>query len=183
MIYMCGLRISEARLLKVADVDLENGIISVHHSKKDNSRLVPMSDLLTERCRIYSKQVHPHSIAAAYYFPVPDGKPMGICNLYNNFRKFLWRAGISHGGRGYGPRIHDFRHTYAVHCLKKWAEQEKDLSVYLPVLKTYMGHGSFHETAYYLRMTVDIFPKITLKMESRYPGIIPVLQGDNDEND
>src|ERR1700733_6575214 len=44
MIYMCGLRASEARLLKVADVDLENGILSIHHSKKDNSRLVPMSD-------------------------------------------------------------------------------------------------------------------------------------------
>ena len=52
MIYMCGLRVSEARLLKVADVDLENGVLSIHHSKKDNSRLVPMSDLLTDRCRV-----------------------------------------------------------------------------------------------------------------------------------
>ena len=51
MIYMCGLKVSEARLLKVADVDLENGVLSIHHSKKDNSRLVPMSGLLTERCR------------------------------------------------------------------------------------------------------------------------------------
>ncbi len=181
MIYMCGLRVSEARLLKVTDVDLENGVLSIHHSKKDNSRLVPMSDLLTERCRNYSKQAHPHPIAEAYYFPALDGKPMRVCNLYNNFRRFLWRAGISHGGRGSGPRVHDFRHTYAVHCLKKWAEQEKDLSVYLPVLKTYMGHDSFHETAYYLRMTVDVFPEITLKMETSYPGIIPALQGDIDE--
>ena len=45
MIYMCGLRVSEARLLKVADVDLKNGILNIHQSKKDNSRLVPMSDL------------------------------------------------------------------------------------------------------------------------------------------
>ncbi len=181
MIYMCGLRVSEARLLKVAEVDLENGVLSIHHSKKDNSRLVPMSDLLTDRCRNYSKQAHPHPIEDAYYFPALDGKPMRVCNLYNNFRRFLWRAGISHGGKGCGPRVHDFRHTYAVHCLKKWAEQEKDLSVYLPVLKTYMGHDSFHETAYYLRMTVDVFPKITLKMETRYPDIIPALKGDIDE--
>ena len=46
MIYMCGLRASEARLLKVSDVDLKRGILSIHHSKKDNSRLVPMSDCL-----------------------------------------------------------------------------------------------------------------------------------------
>ena len=178
---MCGLRASEARLLKVADVDLDNGVLSIHHSKKDNSRLVPMSGLLTERCRNFSKKAHPYPVAEDYYFPALGGKPVRLCNLYNNFRRFLWRAGISHHGRGSGPRIHDFRHTYAVHCLKKWSEQEKDLSVYLPILKTYMGHDSFNETAYYLRLTVDVFPSITLKMETRYPGIIPQLQGDSNE--
>ena len=84
-------------------------------------------------------------------------------------------------GRGHGPRIHDFRHTYAVHCLKKWVEQEKDLTAYLPVLKTYMGHDSFQETAYYLRLTADVFPDITLKLENRYPTMIPELEGDIDE--
>ena len=181
MIYMCGLRASEARLIRVADVDLSNGVLSIHQSKKDNSRLVPMSDCLTSRCRQFSAKVHSCSSAEDYYFPALNGKPMTLGNLYKNFRRFLWRARISHGGMGSGPRIYDFRHSYAVHCLKKWSEQEKDLSVYLPVLKTYMGHDSFHETAYYLRMTVDVFPDITLKMETKYPGIIPYLKGDSDE--
>jgi len=65
--------------------------------------------------------------------------------------------------------------------LKKWAQQEIDLAVYLPVLKTYMGHDSFEETAYYLRLTADVFPTITLKLETLYPGIIPELEGDADE--
>jgi len=102
---------------------------------------------------------------------------MSIRNLYNNFRRFLWRAKISHGGRGKGPRIYDFRHCFAVHCLKNWSEQQKDLAVYLPVLKTYMGHDSFEETAYYLHLTSDVFPEITLKIETRYQGIIPELGG------
>lgn len=182
MIYMCGLRPSEARLLKVADVDLENGILTINHSKKDNSRLVPMSDLLTEFCRSFSQKVHIYPASEDYYFPALGGKPMRINNLYNNFRKFLWRAGISHGGMGSGPRVYDFRHTYAVHCLKQWTQQEKDLSVYFPILKTYMGHDSFNETAYYLRLTADVFPGITLKLESKYMEIIPKLEGgDNDE--
>lgn len=181
MIYMCGLRVSEARLLKVGDVDLEKGILTIHHSKKDNSRLVPMSDCLTQRCHHYSKKVHPFPIPEDYYFPALDGKPMTIGNVYKNFRRFLWRAGISHGGRGYGPRVHDFRHVYAVHCLKKWVEQEMDLSAYLPVLKTYMGHDSFQDTAYYLRLTADVFPNITLKLEAQYPKIIPELGGGADE--
>lgn len=177
MIYSCGLRVSEARLLKVEDVDLENGILAIHHSKKDHSRLVALSDNLAQRCGLYSKKVHPFPKPDAYYFPGQDAKPMTITNVYKNFRRFLWGAGISHGGRGRGPRIHDFRHTYAVHCLKKWVKQDKDLMTYLPVLKTYMGHNSFKETAYYLRMTADVFPDITMKLETQYPTLIPSLEG------
>lgn len=178
MIYMCGLRASEARLLKIADVDLKQGILTINQSKKDNSRLVPMSLILTKLCRNFAKKVHLNSAPENYFFPALDNKPMTIGNLYKNFRKFLRRASISHGGRGSGPRIHDFRHAYAVHCLKKWAEQEKDLTVYLPMLKTYMGHDSFNETAYYLRLTADVFPHITLNMETKYFGIIPALEGE-----
>lgn len=181
MIYMCGLRASEARLLKVDDVDLENGILTINHSKKDNSRLVVMSDALTERCRGYSKSVHPHPGPEDFYFPALEGKPMTLGNLYKNFRRFLWRARISHRGKGKGPRVHDLRHTYAVHCLKKWSEQGKDLTTYLPILKTYMGHDSFNDTAYYLRMTADVFPAITLKMETHYLDLIPLLEGGSDE--
>ena len=183
MIYQCGLRVSEARLLTVGDVDLASGVLSIHHSKKDNSRLVPMADSLLKRCRDYSAKVHYLSGSNNCYFPALGGKPMTIQNIYSNFRRFLWRAGISHQGRGFGPRIMDFRHTYAVHCLKKWTEQGKDLAVYLPVLQTYMGHDSFQDTAYYLRLTADVFPDITLKLESQYPDMIPELEGDYCETD
>lgn len=176
MIYMCGLRVSEARLLKIADVDLENGILTIKQSKKDNSRLVPMSEVLTEYCRAFSKKMHSTSRAEDYYFPALGWKPLTLKNLYTNFRLFLWRAKISHGGKGKGPRVHDFRHTYAVHCLKKWTLEEKDLNTYLPVLKTYLGHESFKETAYYLHLTADIFPDITLKINNKYSEIIPKLE-------
>lgn len=177
MIYSCGLRVSEARLLKVRDVDLKTGILTINHSKNDNSRLVPMTDKLTQRCRVYLKQVHSYSDEERYYFPLIDNRPMSIGNIYKNFRKFLWRAGISHGGRGFGPRVHDFRHSFCCHCLKKWAVEGKDLMIYLPILRTYLGHDSFEETAYYLRLTADVFPGITLKLEKMYAGLIPELDG------
>jgi integrase/recombinase XerD len=173
MIYSCGLRSSEARLLQVEDVDLETGILTIHHSKDDNSRLVPMSVELTERCRRYFYHVHMLSKETDYFFPGIDGKPMTRGNVYHNFRRFLWKAGISHGGRGKGPRVHDFRHAYACHCLKKWVLQAKDLNAYLPVLKTYMGHFSFEDTAYYLRLTADVYPDISIRLEGSYPDIIP----------
>lgn len=181
LIYTCGLRSSETRLLKVADVDLENGILTIHHSKKDNSRLVPMSDELTRRCRNYAAIVHLISKETDWFFPGLNENPMTIGNVYHNYRRFLWKAGISHGGRGKGPRVHDFRHTFACHCLKKWVDEGKDLMVYLPVLKTYMGHDSFEETSYYLRMTADVFPDISIRLQGCYPDIIPNLEGDADE--
>jgi integrase len=177
MIYSCGLRVSEARLLKVQDVDLNNGILIINQSKKDNSRLVPMTDELTKKCQIYSKQVHRSSNPEGYFFPMIDDKPLTHGNIYKNFRRFLWKAGISHGGRGSGPRIHDFRHSFAVHCLKKWSLEEKDLITYLPILRTYLGHESFDETAYYLKLTADVFPEITLKLEQAYSDLIPVIEG------
>jgi len=177
MIYACGLRSSEARLLKYGDVDLEAKILTVKHSKKDNNRLVPMSDSLAQRCLTYVNSMPIHSKASDWFFPGLNGKPMTIGNVYHNFRRFLWKAGISHGGRGRGPRVQDFRHAYACHCLKKWVIQGKDLATYLPVLKTYLGHYSFDETAYYLRLTADVFPNISIKLEGCYPDIIPQFGG------
>lgn len=183
MIYACGLRSSEARLLKYGDVDLEAKILTVKHSKKDNNRLVPMSDSLAQRCLTYVNSMSIHSKASDWFFPGLNGKPMTIGNVYHNFRRFLWKAGISHGGRGRGPRVQDFRHAYACHCLKKWVIQGKDLATYLPVLKTYLGHYSFDETAYYLRLTADVFPNISIKLEGCYPDIIPQFGGGLDEAD
>lgn len=177
MVYSCGLRASEARFLKVKDVDLYHGILTINHTKKDNSRLVPMTDELTKKCRLYSKQVHKYSDEERCYFPLIDNRPMSHGNIYKNFRKFLWRAGISHGGRGFGPRIHDFRHSFCCHCLKKWSFEGKDLINYLPILRIYLGHNSFEETAYYLRLTADVFPEITLKLEKMYADLIPKLDG------
>ncbi len=183
MIYSCGLRSSEARLLKVEEVDLDMRILKISHSKEDNSRLVPMSDELNERCRRYFNQVHMLSKDKDYFFPGINGKPMTIVNVYHNFRRFLWKAGISHGGRGKGPRVHDFRHAFACHCLKKWVLQGKDLNVYLPILKTYLGHFSFEDTAYYLRLIADIYPDISIRLEGSYPDIIPSVEEGEYETD
>ena len=42
--------------------------------------------------------------------PRHQRRPLTLVNVYHNFRRFLWQARISHGGRGHGPRVHDLRH-------------------------------------------------------------------------
>lgn len=179
LLLSCGLRCSEARLLKVQDVDLEKGILSVIDSKNHNSRLVPMPDSIVIRMRSYAQEVHAFPDPERYFFPAFGEKSMTVGNIYKNFRRFLWKAGISHTGDG--PRVHDFRHAYCIYRLKAWAEQDRDLMVLIPMMRTYLGHQTFNETAYYLRLTADIFPDIRLKLERYYKDIIPEAGEVSDE--
>jgi integrase len=181
LLLSCGLRCSEARLLKVKDVDLQNGVLSIIDSKNHNSRLVPMPNSITSRMSIYADEVHSISQPERYFFPACGEKPMTVGNVYKNFRRFLWRAGISHTGNG--PRVHDFRHAYCIYRLKAWAEQDKDLMVLIPMMRTYLGHQTFNETAYYLRLTADVFPDIRLKLEQHYQDIIPNVEEFSYETD
>jgi len=174
MLYCCGLRVSEATNLKVNHVDLQTGVLTIYAGKFDKDRRVPMSEEMTNRCREYYDRVHSFSDGDNYFLRSSlRGCPLPVGTVYFNFRKFLWDARISHGGKGKGPRLHDLRHTFAVHCLRRWVEEGKDLSAYLPILKTYLGHTHFRETAYYLRLTADLYPTITAQVEQVFGHMIP----------
>ena len=84
------------------------------------------------------------------------------------WRQTLYCAGISYGGKGKGPRIHDLRHTFAVHCLQKWVEAGEDLNAKLPYLSAYMGHAGLYSTQQYLRLTAEAFPHIVSAMEHNF---------------
>lgn len=183
LLYGCGLRISEALHLRLRDVDLEAGVLTILDGKFNKDRLVPLSPENRQRCCDYANVVHMFSDGNAYFFPGRKGQAITQGNVYKNFRRFLWQARISHGGWGKGPRLHDFRHTHAVHCLRQWVYQEKDLTAYLPVLKTYLGHYSFRDTAQYLRLTADLYPKITAKLERSFGYVIPLSGGNHHEAD
>jgi integrase len=183
LLYGCGLRLSEALCLHLADVDLKTGVLTIHDAKFHKDRLVPITEELQQRFRDYAQLVHRSSDPEALFFVGRPGHPLSGGNVYKNFRRFLWQAGISHGGWGKGPRVHDFRHTFAVHCLARWVREGKDLAVYLPILKTYLGHYSFGDTAYYLRLTAELYPYITAQMEQTFGYIFPKVEGAPNEAD
>lgn len=182
LLYGCGLRISEALKLRLQDVDLHTGVLTIIDGKFNKDRLVPMSPENLNRCCTYAKEVHLFSLGNTFFFPASDGTAVKRGNVYKNFRRFLWQARISHGGWGKGPRLHDIRHSFAVHCLRRWVQQDKDLSVYLPVLKTYLGHYSFHDTSKYLRLTAELYPDITTKVEHNFGHVIPSIAGGDHES-
>jgi len=182
LLYCTGMRLSEARLLKVGDIDMGSGVITVTNAKLDKHRQLPVSLEMLARLQDYHRNVHALSKSDDWFFPGFGRKPMTMGNVEKNLRKFLWQAGISHGGRSKGPRVHDFRHTTAVHCLRRWVLEGKNLRAYLPILQAYLGHVSFSDTAYYLHLTADLFPDITGKIEAAFGFIIPE-EGDYNEAD
>jgi integrase len=99
--------------------------------------------------------------------------PYNSRTAYDLFRKALSIAGISHGGKGKGPRLHDLRHTYAVRVLNKWVQAGNNLTTALPYLAIYMGHEGLKASQHYLRLTAMMFPELLQTVEKKYGWIIP----------
>jgi len=172
MLYGCGLRVSEALNLDVRDVNMEDGTLTIRNGKFHKDRLVPMSPPLVARCRTYIDAMHPVKHLEQPFFPAAHGGRYSQKSIYDYFRRFIWEAGISHGGRGKGPRVHDLRHTFAVHCLKRWVRSTVDLTVALPYLSAYLGHAGLKGTQRYLRLTAELFPDIVKVMDERFSHVL-----------
>lgn len=167
LLYGCGLRAGEVLRLCIADVDFDGGVLTIRQGKFRKDRFVPMAPSLTERLRQYAsvmKLCSPESVV----FPNPSGGNYSLKTLYLLFRRLLRQCSIPHGGRGQGPRLHDLRHTFAVHCLERWYRQGEDLNARLPLLVAYLGHQSLRGTQRYLRLTPEVFPDIIARLESLF---------------
>ncbi len=180
MLYGCGLRLSEALSLRVRDIDLEKGVITVAHSKFDDSRMVPMSASLRKVCEAYAASIPLLSDPGSPFFPNRYGEEIGGRSIYGQYRKLLWMAGISHGGRGNGPRLHDLRHTFAVHAMRKLVMGGMDLYVTSPILSAYLGHKSLAATEKYLRLTAEVYPDIVRRFEKHFAAVVPGRYSDAD---
>jgi integrase len=179
MLYCCGLRINEALKLKTSMADLRGGILRLSETKNYNERLVPMSSSLTQLCAEYRANPLVKNYGGEYFFPASDGTHYAVCTIYERFREYLWSAGIGHGGRGKGPRLHDIRHTFAVHTLNKWASEGKDIYVALPNLMRYLGHKSIKSTEKYVRLVPEAYAQVTIPFEEHFGDVFPEVRYEN----
>lgn len=172
VLYGCGLRVGEARRLTVADVDLRSGALNIHQGKFHRDRLVPLAPALRRRLERYANALGARP-ASEPFFPAPHGRHYGHQGIYCIFRELLKRAGIVHGGRGRGPRLHEIRHTFAVHRLEQWYRAGEDLNAKLPLLATFLGHRSMVGTQAYLQLTQTLFTELTTRLDAAYGHVIP----------
>ena len=175
LLYTTGMRCGEACSLTKADVDLDAGIVTVRHAKNDKDRLVPLHPAMAEHLRGFSNaaSLDRRYQAIPSFWLMPQGCVMSTGTVYAFFRKALWAARISHGGRGKGPRVHDLRFTFACHRLQAWVAEAADVNALLPVLAAYMGHADTRCTEYYLRLTAQLYPTIVDQVEKECGWVVP----------
>ncbi len=184
ILFNCGLRTSELLKLRMCDVDLNECVFTISDTKFHKDRLVPFSDAVAEALAQYLEKSPPKA-ADSLIFPSSrprsnDGK-YGNSWLHTQFRQLLRMAGIPYNGPGKGPRLHDIRHTFAVHCLNNWVLSGEDLTAALPVLSRYLGHNGLGGTQKYLQLTAQMYPDITMKLEAQFGYLIPQM-GVHNEN-
>jgi integrase len=178
MLYGTGIRIGEAMRLNHADVDFTQGVLILRECKNGQDRLVPMSLSLREICKdwvAYKERLGLSVDTGSPFFTSANGQRFSESSVYEVFRIVLQRAGIGHGGRGKGPRLHDLRHTFSVNALVKLSEAGTDLYCSMPILMTYMGRQSLEATDRYVRLTKEMYPHLLMKMDDAYKYVFPEI--------
>jgi integrase len=164
-----GLRISEALSLQCSDVG-DDGLI-IRKSKHGKSRLIPLHETtqaalerhLGERARrpVYTQAVFVSKIGQALMYPA----------VRETFRRLLMRAGLKPGSASsHGPRMHDFRHTFAVRSLEQCQPDRRAVAQHMVALSTYLGHTNVTDTYWYLEATPIIMRGIAMASEAMRQG-------------
>lgn len=172
LLAVAGLRISEALNLRPADVDWSEGVLSIGKTKFGKARLIPLhsstlkvlSDYADRRARIFAKQ------NAAYFFPSRRNGRLDEGQVRRTFYTLSRQVGIRGVSASRGPRLHDFRHRFAVQTLLNWHRNGDDVKRRLPILSTYIGHSHVTDTYWYVTGTPELMAAVGERFEKRWEG-------------
>lgn len=172
LLYSCGLRICEVIALDVGDY--AEGVLKIRKTKFGKSRLVPVSRSMREKLEGYLARRQnlgiPTEEANALIWSPYNGRPsrdfMKIALM-----RLMRKAGIKPPHGRCGPRVHDLRHSFAVHRLLDWYEQGADVQLLLPRLSTYLGHINIESTQHYLKYMPEVLAEANRRFETAFSGV------------
>lgn len=167
-----GLRISEALALRLDDVT-DDGLL-IRYAKYRKHRLVPLEAstrqglerYLAARARLLPGD-HPTVFVTASGAALPYPTVMRV------FLELTRRLGLRGGPGLRGPRIHDFRHTFAVRALERSAGDRDAIRRQAHALATYLGHTTLANTYWYLQATPRLLREIATATEGLVAGEAP----------
>jgi integrase len=165
-----GLRISEALKLERPDVDLRESILTIRQTKFGKTRLVPLHvssrDVLAGyACR---RDRLLRSASSPCFLLNDHGRRLEISAVHRTFYDLSRQIGLRGPEDHKGPRLHDFRHRFAVRTLVDWYRSNEDIERRLPILSTFLGHGHVADTYWYLSVEPELMGLATRRLELRW---------------
>jgi len=174
LLYGAGLRAGEALRLQDGDVDLHSGVLAIRNSKFFKSRQVVIGADLCAALETYhrKRRVPSHRDGAqSAFFVSRTGHAISLNRLETVFARLRAHAEIRRPATDrWQPRLHDLRHTFAVHRLVSWYREGADVQACLPLLATYLGHRNISGTQTYLSMTPALLGEASKRFE-RYAAL------------
>jgi len=162
-----GIRLGEALRLRVEDVDLGAGIITVHHSKLHEVRVLPLHASTRKQLLRYHRQRHARVPKATAFFVSRRGAGLAVNTAEDTFR--ILATGIKCRGSRPRPRLTDLRHTFSCRVLLKWSRREQDLDHDILLLMHYLGHSKIRHTYWYLTAVPELLQQAAAAFEARLP--------------
>lgn len=164
-----GLRISEALALRMGDVDLDQGVLTVRAGKRGRTRLVPLhpsalpplSDYATDR-----RRRHGTPDEGAEFFRTDASDRVSYNAANHTFTTLSRQLGWTTTGRTRAPRVHDLRHTVVVRRIQAWHAEGVDVDANIAVLATYLGHVEVRDLYWYLSAVPELMNIISARFEA-----------------
>ena len=170
LLAVSGLRIGEAIKLDRSDVDWEQGVLLIRESKFGKSRLVPLHpstmQALTQHARLRD-ELQPRPKDTSCFFVSLTRKRLSYAVVQGTFRQLINNAGIGTEAPS-PPRLHDFRHSFAVHTLLRWYRSDEDVQAKIPALSTYLGHREPASTYWYLSAAPDLLALAAARQDTAW---------------
>jgi integrase/recombinase XerD len=170
LLVVTGLRVSEAVNLQLKDVDLGTGVLIVRETKFHKSRFVPLHPLTVKALSRYAsrRKLFLAGRSSPIFFISQRGTQLSLSCVHMGFYAVSRQIGLRDPSASRGPRLHDFRHRFAVETLLQWYRSGEDVERRLPVLSTYLGHANPNNTYWYLTACPELMGLATKRLDERW---------------
>jgi integrase/recombinase XerD len=169
LICTTGMRMSEALDLQVADVDIDHAILTIRAAKFGRVRLIPLHASTVEVLLDYLRRRNEcYGASSSYLFVSNRGNRLDQAQLHRTFYALSRSVGLRGATARHGPRLHDFRHRFALQVLTRWYEAGEDAARRLPVLSAYLGHVKVADTYWYLSAWPELMGHAMSRLEQRW---------------
>lgn len=168
LLSVTGMRIGEAIRLDRDDLDLEHRRLVIHNSKFGKSRQLPLHPTTIRALDAYLRrrdELRP-TVDTDALLITATGKRLDRNNVERQFRQLRTQARLAQRPGSRPPRLHDIRHTFAVHTMLGSYRDGGNPVARVAQLATYLGHADPAASYWYLSAAPELLTLVAARLEN-----------------